>query len=59
MKYRGEQQITSTGKPCLNWANITRDYDVSVYPDAETGKDALSQSAAFVANIKTQWRTTI
>ncbi|KAJ8379391.1 hypothetical protein SKAU_G00001690 [Synaphobranchus kaupii] len=37
VKYRGEQQITSTGKRCLNWMNITRDYNVSAYTDAETG----------------------
>ncbi|XP_036383858.1 phosphoinositide-3-kinase-interacting protein 1 [Megalops cyprinoides] len=35
--YRGEQQITSTGKRCLNWMNITRDYNVTAYTDAERG----------------------
>lgn len=37
VKYRGEQQITSTGKQCLNWVNTTRDYDVSAHSDLENG----------------------
>ncbi|KAI1900980.1 hypothetical protein AGOR_G00055420 [Albula goreensis] len=37
VEYRGEQQITSTGKRCLNWMNITRDYNVTASADALTG----------------------
>ncbi|XP_041643698.1 phosphoinositide-3-kinase-interacting protein 1 [Cheilinus undulatus] len=35
--YRGEQQSSSSGLGCLNWANSTRDYDVNIYPDPQTG----------------------
>lgn len=35
--YRGEQQLSSSGLSCLNWINTTRDYDVIVYPDSQTG----------------------
>uniref|UniRef100_A0A3P9QEC5 Phosphoinositide-3-kinase interacting protein 1 n=1 Tax=Poecilia reticulata TaxID=8081 RepID=A0A3P9QEC5_POERE len=37
LDYRGEQQSSSTGLTCLNWINITRDYDVEVHPDSQTG----------------------
>ncbi|KAJ8415278.1 hypothetical protein AAFF_G00422580 [Aldrovandia affinis] len=37
VEYRGEQQITSTGKRCLNWMNTTRDYNVTANADAENG----------------------
>lgn len=36
--YRGEQQSSSTGLTCLNWINTTRDYDVEMHPDSQTGK---------------------
>ncbi|KAK7934126.1 hypothetical protein WMY93_005022 [Mugilogobius chulae] len=35
--YRGNQQSTSLGLTCMNWMNTTRDYDVKVYPDPQTG----------------------
>ncbi|XP_028270690.1 phosphoinositide-3-kinase-interacting protein 1 [Parambassis ranga] len=35
--YRGEQQSSSTGLSCLNWTNTSRDYDVKIYPDSDTG----------------------
>uniref|UniRef100_A0A3B5MPI1 Phosphoinositide-3-kinase interacting protein 1 n=1 Tax=Xiphophorus couchianus TaxID=32473 RepID=A0A3B5MPI1_9TELE len=35
--YRGEQQSSSTGLTCLNWINTTRDYDVEMHPDSQTG----------------------
>lgn len=36
--YRGAQQSSSSGLTCLNWTNTTRDYDVNVHPDSQTGK---------------------
>lgn len=38
VKYRGEQQSSSSGLTCLNWTNCTRDYDVKIHPDSHTGK---------------------
>ncbi|KAM4576650.1 phosphoinositide-3-kinase-interacting protein 1 [Odontesthes bonariensis] len=35
--YRGKQQSSSSGLTCLNWINTTRDYDVEIHPDAQTG----------------------
>ncbi|XP_068617202.1 phosphoinositide-3-kinase-interacting protein 1 [Brachionichthys hirsutus] len=35
--YRGPQQSSSAGLTCLHWTNATRDYDVSVTPDSQTG----------------------
>ncbi|KAK2837267.1 hypothetical protein Q5P01_014479 [Channa striata] len=35
--YRGEQDNSSTGLMCLNWTNTTRDYDVKLRPDSQTG----------------------
>nr|XP_023664205.1 phosphoinositide-3-kinase-interacting protein 1-like isoform X2 [Paramormyrops kingsleyae] len=35
--YRGEQQITLTGRKCLNWAGATRDYAVTAGLDRHTG----------------------
>ncbi|XP_022054543.2 phosphoinositide-3-kinase-interacting protein 1 [Acanthochromis polyacanthus] len=35
--YRGEEQSSSTGLTCLNWTNTTRDYDVNIHPDSQTG----------------------
>uniref|UniRef100_A0AAV2MRC9 Kringle domain-containing protein n=1 Tax=Knipowitschia caucasica TaxID=637954 RepID=A0AAV2MRC9_KNICA len=35
--YRGKQHSTSSGLTCLNWINITRDYDVTDHPDSQTG----------------------
>uniref|UniRef100_A0A1A7Y3G2 Phosphoinositide-3-kinase interacting protein 1 n=1 Tax=Iconisemion striatum TaxID=60296 RepID=A0A1A7Y3G2_9TELE len=35
--YRGEQQKSSSGLTCLNWTNATRDYDVEIHPDSQTG----------------------
>ncbi|CAG5923165.1 unnamed protein product [Menidia menidia] len=35
--YRGEQQSSSSGLACLNWVNITRDYDTETHPDSQTG----------------------
>lgn len=35
--YRGEQRVSSSGLSCLNWINTTRDYDVTVHPDSQTG----------------------
>ncbi|XP_042344821.1 phosphoinositide-3-kinase-interacting protein 1 [Plectropomus leopardus] len=37
VEYRGEQQSSSSGLTCLNWTNTTRDYDVTLHPDSETG----------------------
>lgn len=37
--YRGVQQSSSSGLSCLNWTNITRDYDLGTYPDSQTGKE--------------------
>lgn len=37
VKYRGEQQSSSSGLTCLNWTNCTRDYDVKIHPDSHTG----------------------
>ncbi|KAL4609621.1 phosphoinositide-3-kinase-interacting protein 1-like [Arapaima gigas] len=36
-EYRGAQRVTTTGQSCLNWANATRDYNVTARPDADTG----------------------
>lgn len=36
--YRGAHQISSSGLACLNWTNATRDYDVLIHPDSQTGK---------------------
>ncbi|KPP60198.1 phosphoinositide-3-kinase-interacting protein 1-like, partial [Scleropages formosus] len=33
----GQQQVTATGRRCLNWASAARDYNVSARPDADTG----------------------
>ncbi|XP_054466904.1 phosphoinositide-3-kinase-interacting protein 1 isoform X2 [Anoplopoma fimbria] len=35
--YRGEQQGSSSGLTCLNWTNTTRDFDVKLHPDSQTG----------------------
>lgn len=35
--YRGEEHNSSSGLPCLNWTNTTRDYDVTIHPDSQTG----------------------
>ena len=35
--YRGEQQSSSSGLTCLNWINATRDYDLDIHPDSQTG----------------------
>uniref|UniRef100_H3DEK3 Phosphoinositide-3-kinase interacting protein 1 n=1 Tax=Tetraodon nigroviridis TaxID=99883 RepID=H3DEK3_TETNG len=35
--YRGGQQISSSGLTCLNWTEATRDYDVLIHPDSQTG----------------------
>lgn len=37
-EYRGEQDSSSSGLICLNWTNTTRDYDVNIHPDTQTGK---------------------
>ncbi|KAA8592240.1 hypothetical protein FQN60_017695 [Etheostoma spectabile] len=37
LEYRGEQQSSSSGLTCLNWTNTTRDYDVQLHPDTQTG----------------------
>ncbi|XP_029296635.1 phosphoinositide-3-kinase-interacting protein 1 [Cottoperca gobio] len=37
VEYRGEQQSSSSGLTCLNWTNTTRDYDVKLHPDSQTG----------------------
>ncbi|XP_029018176.1 phosphoinositide-3-kinase-interacting protein 1 [Betta splendens] len=37
VRYRGEQRSASSGLICLNWSNTTRDYDVKVHPDSQTG----------------------
>ncbi|XP_026199807.1 phosphoinositide-3-kinase-interacting protein 1 [Anabas testudineus] len=36
-EYRGEQDSSSSGLICLNWTNTTRDYDVNIHPDTQTG----------------------
>ncbi|XP_040010600.1 phosphoinositide-3-kinase-interacting protein 1 isoform X2 [Xiphias gladius] len=35
--YRGEQESSSSGLTCLNWTNSSRDYDVKIHPDLQTG----------------------
>lgn len=35
--YRGAQQSSSSGLSCLNWTNTTRDYDLNIHPDSQTG----------------------
>lgn len=37
VEYRGSQQSTSSGLTCANWNNSTRDYDVEIHPDSQTG----------------------
>ncbi|KAM7017922.1 phosphoinositide-3-kinase-interacting protein 1 [Tautogolabrus adspersus] len=37
VEYRGEQHSSSSGLTCLNWTNSTRDYDVNMHPDSQTG----------------------
>uniref|UniRef100_A0A3P9H643 Thyroid adenoma-associated protein homolog n=1 Tax=Oryzias latipes TaxID=8090 RepID=A0A3P9H643_ORYLA len=37
LDYRGKQQSSSSGLACLNWINITRDYDAEIHPDSQTG----------------------
>ncbi|XP_070689869.1 phosphoinositide-3-kinase-interacting protein 1 [Pempheris klunzingeri] len=37
VEYRGGQQSSSSGLTCLNWINTTRDYDVNIHPDSQTG----------------------
>ncbi|XP_059193652.1 phosphoinositide-3-kinase-interacting protein 1 [Centropristis striata] len=37
VEYRGEEQSSSSGLTCLNWTNTTRDYDVTLHPDTQTG----------------------
>ncbi|XP_044051429.1 phosphoinositide-3-kinase-interacting protein 1 [Siniperca chuatsi] len=37
VEYRGEQQSSSSGLNCLNWTNTTRDYDVNIHRDSQTG----------------------
>lgn len=37
VEYRGELQSSSSGLTCLNWTNTTRDYDVTLHPDSQTG----------------------
>ncbi|KAI3372852.1 hypothetical protein L3Q82_023303, partial [Scortum barcoo] len=37
MDYRGGQQSSSSGLTCVNWTNTTRDYDVGLLPDSQTG----------------------
>lgn len=42
VEYRGAQQSSSSGLTCLNWTNVTRNYDVLVHPDSQTGKQLTS-----------------
>lgn len=37
VEYRGEQPSSSSGLTCLNWTNTSRDYDVTLHPDSQTG----------------------
>ncbi|KAJ7994290.1 hypothetical protein DPEC_G00264350 [Dallia pectoralis] len=37
VEYRGSQQRSSAGLTCLNWTNISRDYDVLAYTDSHMG----------------------
>ncbi|XP_042278417.1 phosphoinositide-3-kinase-interacting protein 1 [Thunnus maccoyii] len=37
VEYRGEEHSSSSGLTCLNWTNCTRDYDVKIHPDSQTG----------------------
>ncbi|XP_048467237.1 phosphoinositide-3-kinase-interacting protein 1 isoform X1 [Rhincodon typus] len=37
MNYRGDQQITSQGLKCVNWMHSKRDYNLTLYPDRDTG----------------------
>ncbi|XP_060895281.1 phosphoinositide-3-kinase-interacting protein 1 [Labrus mixtus] len=37
VEYRGGHQSSSSGLTCLNWTNSTRDYDVNIHPDSQTG----------------------
>lgn len=45
VEYRGAQQISSSGLTCLNWTNATRDYDVLMHPDSQTGKQLIFTDA--------------
>lgn len=38
VEYRGEQQSSSSGLTCLNWTNTSTDYDATLHPDSQTGK---------------------
>lgn len=38
--YRGAQQSSSSGLSCLNWTNTSRDYDLDLQPDSQTGRPA-------------------
>ncbi|XP_056232108.1 phosphoinositide-3-kinase-interacting protein 1 [Seriola aureovittata] len=37
VEYRGVQESSFSGLTCLNWSNISRDYDVEMHPDPQTG----------------------
>ncbi|XP_060699838.1 phosphoinositide-3-kinase-interacting protein 1 [Hemiscyllium ocellatum] len=37
VNYRGEQQMTSQGIKCVNWMHSERDYNLTLYPDSDTG----------------------
>lgn len=44
LDYRGKQQSSSSGLACLNWINITRDYDAEIHPDSQTGKQTVGSA---------------
>ncbi|KAM8885269.1 phosphoinositide-3-kinase-interacting protein 1 [Spinachia spinachia] len=37
VQYRGDAHSSSSGLPCLNWTNTSRDYNHESHPDAQTG----------------------
>uniref|UniRef100_A0A4W4HBS3 Kringle domain-containing protein n=1 Tax=Electrophorus electricus TaxID=8005 RepID=A0A4W4HBS3_ELEEL len=37
VEYRGTQQKSSSGNICLNWNNVSRDYDVTSHADSDSG----------------------
>lgn len=52
VEYRGAQQISSLGLTCLNWTNATRDYDVLIHPDSQTGKRLAPAGSSSLLGVK-------
>lgn len=52
VEYRGAQQISSSGLTCLNWTDATRDYDVLIHPDSQTGKQIAPLGATSMLGVQ-------